>query len=383
MPEIKCPHCQKVFSVSEEQYRSIASSVRDVEFEKELHRRLELEEVKNRQNLTILEEKHKNELLDKQRNLEKEIDELKSKIKLNESEKELEIQKAISSKDHEIDKLKNDLLNQKNEEARKLKEKEEEVSYYRDLKTRMSTKLVGETLEQHCQIQFNQIRMSAFPDAYFEKDNDAKSGSKGDFIFREKTKEGAELISIMFEMKNENDETATKHKNEDFFKELDKDRNEKNCEYAVLVSMLEPDNELYNAGIVDVSYRYKKMYVVRPQCFIPIISLLRNAALNAAEAKNELMLVRNENIDITNFEQELNDQQQLVARNYELAKDHFTTAIEEIDKTIDHLQKVRKELVGSEKNLRIANDKVQNLSIKSLTKNNPTMREKFAELKNK
>ena len=383
MPEIKCPHCQKVFSVSEEQYRSIASSVRDVEFEKELHRRLELEEVKNRQNLTILEEKHKNELLDKQRNLEKEIDELKTKIKLNESEKELEIQKAISNKDHEIDKLKNDLLNQKNEEARKLKEKEEEVSYYRDLKTRMSTKLVGETLEQHCQIQFNQIRMSAFPDAYFEKDNDAKSGSKGDFIFREKTKEGAELISIMFEMKNENDETATKHKNEDFFKELDKDRNEKNCEYAVLVSMLEPDNELYNAGIVDVSYRYKKMYVVRPQCFIPIISLLRNAALNAAEAKNELMLVRNENIDITNFEQELNDQQQLVARNYELAKDHFTTAIEEIDKTIDHLQKVRKELVGSEKNLRIANDKVQNLSIKSLTKNNPTMREKFAELKNK
>ena len=383
MPEIKCPHCQKVFSVSEEQYRSIASSVRDVEFEKELHRRLELEEVKNRQNLTILEEKHKNELLDKQRNLEKEIDELKNKIKLNESEKELEIQKAISSKDHEIDKLKNDLLNQKNEEVRKLKEKEEEVSYYRDLKTRMSTKLVGETLEQHCQIQFNQIRMSAFPDAYFEKDNDAKSGSKGDFIFREKTKEGAELVSIMFEMKNENDETATKHKNEDFFKELDKDRNEKNCEYAVLVSMLEPDNELYNAGIVDVSYRYKKMYVVRPQCFIPIISLLRNAALNAAEAKNELMLVRNENIDITNFEQELNDQQQLVARNYELAKDHFTTAIEEIDKTIDHLQKVRKELVGSEKNLRIANDKVQNLSIKSLTKNNPTMREKFAELKNK
>lgn len=383
MPEIKCPHCQKVFSVSEEQYRSIASSVRDVEFEKELHRRLELEEVKKRQNLTILEEKHKNELLDKQRNLEKEIDELKNKIKLNESEKELEIQKAISSKDHEIDKLKNDLLNQKNEEVRKLKEKEEEVSYYRDLKTRMSTKLVGETLEQHCQIQFNQIRMSAFPDAYFEKDNDAKSGSKGDFIFREKTKEGAELISIMFEMKNENDETATKHKNEDFFKELDKDRNEKNCEYAVLVSMLEPDNELYNAGIVDVSYRYKKMYVVRPQCFIPIISLLRNAALNAAEAKNELMLVKNENIDITNFEQELNDQQQLVARNYELAKDHFTTAIEEIDKTIDHLQKVRKELVGSEKNLRIANDKVQNLSIKSLTKNNPTMREKFAELKNK
>ena len=383
MPEIKCPHCQKVFSVSEEQYRSIASSVRDVEFEKELHRRLELEEVKNRQNLTILEEKHKNELLDKQRNLEKEIDELKTKIKLNESEKELEIQKAISSKDHEIDKLKNDLLNQKNEEVRKLKEKEEEVSYYRDLKTRMSTKLVGETLEQHCQIQFNQIRMSAFPDAYFEKDNDAKSGSKGDFIFREKTKEGAELVSIMFEMKNENDETATKHKNEDFFKELDKDRNEKNCEYAVLVSMLEPDNELYNAGIVDVSYRFKKMYVVRPQCFIPIISLLRNAALNAAEAKNELMLVRNENIDITNFEQELNDQQQLVARNYELAKDHFTTAIEEIDKTIDHLQKVRKELVGSEKNLRIANDKVQNLSIKSLTKNNPTMREKFAELKNK
>ena len=383
MPEIKCPHCQKVFSVSEEQYRSIASSVRDVEFEKELHRRLELEEVKNRQNLTILEEKHKNELLDKQRNLEKEIDELKNKIKLNESEKELEIQKAISSKDHEIDKLKNDLLNQKNEEVRKLKEKEEEVSYYRDLKTRMSTKLVGETLEQHCQIQFNQIRMSAFPDAYFEKDNDAKSGSKGDFIFREKTKEGAELVSIMFEMKNENDETATKHKNEDFFKELDKDRNEKNCEYAVLVSMLEPDNELYNAGIVDVSYRFKKMYVVRPQCFIPIISLLRNAALNAAEAKNELMLVRNENIDITNFEQELNDQQQLVARNYELAKDHFTTAIEEIDKTIDHLQKVRKELVGSEKNLRIANDKVQNLSIKSLTKNNPTMREKFAELKNK
>ena len=300
----------------------------------------------------------------------------------------------MNLKNQEIDKLKNDIsLNEKETElkvktiqenfANKLKDKDEQIAFYKDLKTKMSTKLVGESLEQHCQIEFEKLRPTAFKNAYFEKDNDIKSGSKGDFIYRETNEEGIEIISIMFEMKNENETTATKHKNEDFFKELDKDRNEKKCEYAVLVSMLEADSELYNAGIVDVSHRYKKMYVVRPQCFIPIITLLRNAALNAVEYKKQLIIAQEQNLDISNFENNINEFKEKFGRNYRIASDKFQTAIEEIDKTITHLQKTKEALLSSENNLRLANDKAQELSIKKLTKNNPTMAQKFEELNKK
>ena len=273
--------------------------------------------------------------------------------------------------------LEHELSAQKDRYEILLDEKEKEVSLYKDLKTRMSTKMVGETLEQHCETEFNKLRATAFKDAYFEKDNDVRTGSKGDYIYREMDESGAELISIMFEMKNETDTTSTKHKNEDFFKELDKDRREKNCEYAVLVSLLEADSELYNAGIVDVSYRYEKMYVVRPQCFIPIITLLRNASLSAMEYKRELAAVRNQNVDITNFENNLMKFKQDFGRNYEIAHSHFDKAIDEIDKTISHLEKVKKELMGSDNQLRIANGKVEDVSIKRLTKDNPTMQAMF------
>ena len=380
MPEIKCPKCGTIFSIDEKEYDSILKTVKDAEFNKTLNERLSLEHEKQLRDLKLTEEKAKAESLEKVSNLEKEIEILKGKLNLKDSESELKIQKAINDKDKEIDHLKNELLSQKNQEQVRLKEKDAQIEFYKDLKMRMSTKLVGESLEQHCLTQFNQIRMTAFPDAYFEKDNDAKTGSKGDFIFKENTDQGAELISIMFEMKNENDETATKHKNEDFFKELDKDRNEKGCEYAVLVSTLEPESELYNAGIVDVSYRYPKMYVVRPQCFIPIITLLRNAALNASSYKNELALVREQNLDITNFEKELDEFRNGVDHNVDLARRRFADAIDEIDKTIAHLQKVRDALTSSDNNLRLANDKVQSITVKKLTKNSPRLRE---ELKNK
>ena len=380
MPEIKCPKCGTIFSIDEKEYDSILKTVKDAEFNKTLNERLSLEHEKQLRDLKLTEEKAKAESLEKVSNLEKEIEILKGKLNLKDSESELKIQKAINDKDKEIDHLKNELLSQKNQEQVRLKEKDAQIEFYKDLKMRMSTKLVGESLEQHCLTQFNQIRMTAFPDAYFEKDNDAKTGSKGDFIFKENTEQGAELISIMFEMKNENDETATKHKNEDFFKELDKDRNEKGCEYAVLVSTLEPESELYNAGIVDVSYRYPKMYVVRPQCFIPIITLLRNAALNASSYKNELALVREQNLDITNFEKELDEFRNGVDHNVDLARRRFADAIDEIDKTIAHLQKVRDALTSSDNNLRLANDKVQSITVKKLTKNSPRLRE---ELKNK
>ena len=327
------------------------------------------------------------------------ITELKYKLDSSSKEREIAINEVVNKKNGElqekenaINELKYKLDNSAKEQILAtnaikekydviIKEKNEQIDYYKDLKARMSTKLVGETLEQHCQIEFDKLRATAFKNAYFEKDNDAKTGSKGDFIYRETTEEGAELISIMFEMKNQNDETATKHKNEDFFKELDKDRKEKNCEYAVLVSMLEADNDFYNAGIADVSYRYDKMYVVRPQCFIPIITLLRNASLNAEKYKNELMIAKNQNVDITNFEDSLISFQQGFAKNYELASNKFQDAIKEIDKTIDHLTKVRDNLLGSERNLRIANDKAQDLSVKKLTRGNPTMKAKFDELK--
>ena len=296
--------------------------------------------------------------------------------KIEEEKRELESKLSGEKRD-----LEKELLQEKDTRKLLLEQKDEQIAYYKDLKTKMSTKMVGETLEQHCEIQFNQLRPTAFRNAYFEKDNDARTGSKGDYIYRECDENGIEIISIMFEMKNEMDETATKHKNEDFFKELDKDRREKNCEYAVLVSLLENDSELYNAGIVDVSYRYEKMYVVRPQCFIPIITLLRNAALNSLQYKQELMVVRNQDIDISNFEDSLLRFKDDFSRNYNLAHSHFDKAIEEIDKTIQHLEKVKKELLGSDNQLRIANNKVEDINVKKLTKGNPTMQARFDELK--
>ncbi len=326
-------------------------------------------------------------------NNEQEILRLNNQIELDKANAESAIERAIQEKDNEILQLQNTLsleqskhelnektLNEAHEAVIKLKD--EEIAYYKDFKARQSTKMVGESLEQHCEIEFNKLRATAFQNAYFEKDNDAKTGSKGDYIYRETSAEGIEFISIMFEMKNEVNETASKHKNEDFFKELDKDRREKKCEYAVLVTLLEADNELYNSGIVDVSYKYEKMYVIRPQFFIPLITILRNAALNSLSYRQELALVKNQNIDVSNFENELLDFQSRFNNNFRLASEKFQTAIDEIDKTIDHLQKVKDGLLGSERQLRLANDKAQDLSIKKLTKGNPTMKEKFEELKN-
>lgn len=320
-----------------------------------------------------------------------EITQLKNEISNSQTNTELAVKNAVADKDTAILQLQNQIELEKSQRAlserslienhlNELKLKDEQIAYYKDFKTRQSTKMIGESLEQHCEMEFNKLRPTAFPNAYFEKDNDAKTGSKGDFIYRESSADGVEFISIMFEMKNEMDTTATKHKNEDFFKELDKDRREKNCEYAILVSMLEADNELYNNGIVDVSYRYEKMYVVRPQFFIPIITLLRNAALNSLQYKTQLEVVKNQNIDITNFENSVNEFKEKFGRNYQLASDKFKKAIEEIDKTIDHLQKTKDALLSSENNLRLANNKIDDLSIKKLTKNNPTMQQKFAQL---
>lgn len=336
-----------------------------------------------------LKEKQAQKLSD----LELQVEKLKGELALQKEKSDAELVSVKNSKKNELSELQN-IIQVKEQEAKlelsatkekydlQLKQKDEQIEYYKDLKIRMSTKLVGETLEQHCMNEFNRIRCGAFPAAYFEKDNEVskESGSKGDFIFRD-FEDGVEYVSIMFEMKNENDATATKHKNEDFFKELDKDRNEKACEYAVLVSMLEPENEFYNAGIVDVSYRYKKMYVIRPQCFLSIITLLANAAKNSLAYKKELIEVKSQNVDVSKFEENLQEFQTGFARNFSLASQKFTTAVEEIDKTIAHLQKVKENLIGSERNLRLANDKAQDLTIKKLTKNNPTMQEKFDELK--
>lgn len=326
------------------------------------------------------------------------IEELRAKLQNSETERKLAVSEAVQAKEKELTKrtteitelksqlsykdaerdLKEQALQKEYED--KLKQKDEQIEYYKDFKARQSTKMIGESLEQHCLNQFNALRMTAFPTAYFEKDNDARTGSKGDFIFRECV-EGTEFISIMFEMKNEMDETATKHKNEDFLKELDKDRREKKCEYAVLVSLLEIDNELYNNGIVDVSYKYEKMYVIRPQFFIPMITLLRNAALNSLKYRQELELARNQQVDILHFEENMNIFKEGFARNYRIASDKFKTAIEEIDKTITHLQKTKEALLSSENNLRLANNKAEDLSIKRLTKNAPAVKEMFEELK--
>ena len=441
MPEIKCPKCGEVFQVDETGYSQIAQQVRDKEFVKEIERRereLEAKQEKELELIRLQEEKEYTAGINKKdaeiSAKDQLIAELQTKLDASETAKNLAISEAIEKKDAEIyardqkiielqAKLdagettiklavaeavekKNEELSQKTSEIadlkgelksketenqlneKSLKEqyedrlrlKDEQIEYYKDFKARQSTKMIGESLEQHCLTQFNSIRMTAFPNAYFEKDNDAKTGSKGDFIYRECGEDGTEFISIMFEMKNEADTTATKHKNEDFFKELDKDRKEKACEYAILVSLLEVDNELYNNGIVDVSYKYSKMYVIRPQFFIPIITLLRNAAQNSLYYRQELQMVRNQQVDILHFEDNMNAFKEGFARNYRLASEKFTAAIEEIDKTIDHLQKTKAALLSSENNLRLANNKADELSIKRLTKNAPAVKAMFDDL---
>ncbi len=380
MAEIKCPKCGTTFKVDDSSYADILSQVRSAEFENELHKRLEQEKKQAKSEGALESAK-----------LEAEIEKLKGELAAAETAKKLAVAEAKAPIEKERDQLASDLRNR--DTQMKLREaaivekykgaielKDEEIERLKDMKAKLSTKMVGESLEQHCQTEFNRIRMTAFPKAYFEKDNDARTGSKGDFIFRECDEAGNEIVSIMFEMKNENETTATKHKNEDFFKELDKDRREKKCEYAVLVSMLEADDEYYNTGIVDVSYRYEKMYVIRPQFFIPIITLLRNAAMNSLKYKAELAVVREQNIDITHFEENMEAFKTAFARNYELASRKFQSAIEEIDKTIAHLQKTKEALLSSENNLRLANDKAEDLTIKKLTRGNPTMRAKFDEL---
>lgn len=396
MAELKCPHCGQAFTVDDTELSSIVQQIRDKEFEKDIKNRIsELKEHMLMTHRLEMEAKENEIKLMSQKEYDKEIQKLKSQLEKateksaklqaqldsSEDKKIIAVMEAVKKVEEEKKDLESQLTHEKDKGKLLLEQKDEQIAYYRDLKTRMSTKMVGETLEQHCEIQFNQLRATAFKNAYFEKDNDSRSGSKGDYIYRETDENGVELISIMFEMKNEMDETATKHKNEDFYKELDKDRKQKNCEYAVLVSMLESDNELFNAGIVDVSYKYEKMYVVRPQCFIPIITLLRNAAMNAMEYKQELAVVRNQNIDISDFEEKLMNFKSDFSRNYDIAHSHFDKAVDEIDKTIQHLEKVKKELLGSDNQLRIANNKVDEVSIKKLTRGNKTMQEKFEELK--
>ena len=399
MQEIKCPKCGEVFQVDESGYAAIVKQVRDKEFTQEIMNKESqfAVEKENAVQLAILEaEKAFNEKLNKKEN---EIAELKNKISTFDKDKELEIAKIVNEKNVELSEKTNYIAQLTSEKALTEKEcqlkeqstkdryegllrlKDEEIAHYKDFKSKLSTKMVGESLEQHCEIEFNRLRATGFKNAYFEKDNDAKSGSKGDYIFKDFDDESGEFISIMFEMKNEMDTTSTKKKNEDFLKELDKDRREKNCEYAVLVSLLEPENELYNTGIVDMSHRYPKMYVIRPQFFIPIITLLRNAALNSLGYQRELAIIKTQNIDISKFEDEMNDFKDKFSRNYRLASEKFQTAIAEIDKTIDHLQKTKEALLSSENNLRLANNKAEDLSIKRLTKNNPTMEAKFAALK--
>ena len=420
--EIVCPHCSKLFKIDESGYADILKQVHDHEFEKQLKERLALAEKEKKIEIELAQAKAANEFQQDVASKDAEIQSLKSRLESSDAALKLAVTEALSAIEKERDALKakvdaNEISNKlaiteavnivqrerdeyKNELARaelekriseqslveryetQIRDRDDAIERLKDLKARLSTKMVGETLEQHCETEFNRIRATAFPRAYFEKDNDASSGSKGDYIFRDSDEAGTEIVSIMFEMKNESETTATKKKNEDFLAELDKDRQEKGCEYAVLVSLLEPESELYNTGIVDVSHRFPKMYVVRPQFFIPIITLLRNAALNSLKFKTELAHVKAQNIDITNFENELNAFKNGFSRNYELASKHFQTAIDEIDKSITHLEKTKEALVATVRNMRLANDKAQDVSIKKLTKGNPTMAEKFEELKN-
>lgn len=420
MNEIICPHCKKAFKIDEAGYADILKQVRDKDFQHQLHERLELAEQEKETAIELATTKVASKLQKATADKDAEIKELKAKLESGEMARKLAVTETAVKKDEEIQKLKAELnafgvkqklaiteavsaiekerddlareLEAKDTEQKllestlkqthnaELKSKDELIAYYKDLKARLSTKMIGETLEQHCETEFNRIRATAFATAYFEKDNDAHTGSKGDYIFRDADEAGTEIVSIMFDMKNESDGTATKKKNEDFLRELDKDRVEKNCEYAVLVSLLEPDSELYNMGIVDVSHRYPKMYVVRPQFFIPIITLLRNAAHNSLRYKTELALVRSQNIDITNFEGQINEFKATFGRNWRLASDGFVEAIKRIDEAIKDLEKTKQALHKSANNLRLANDKAEDLTIKRLTRGNPTMTAKFAEL---
>ena len=402
MNEIICPHCHKNFKVDEAGFADILKQVRNQEFDKELHDRLILLEKDKESAVKLAQANTKNELqadiakkdaalAQLKYDKEAEITRLQSKLENTDTEKRLALSEAINVIEKQRDELANELKSKdtenkllesslKDKYETELKSKDEMIAYYKDYKAKLSTKMVGETLEQHCETEFNKLRATAFPNAYFEKDNDAKTGSKGDYIYRENDADGNEIISIMFEMKNEGDETATKHKNEDFLRELDKDRNEKKCEYGVLVTLLEADSELYNTGIVDMSHKFQKVYVIRPQFFIQIITLLRNAAMNSMKYKSELALVKAQNVDITNFEDNITTFKEGFAKNYDLASRKFKTAIDEIDKTIDHLQKTKDALLSSENNLRLANNKADDLTIKRLTRGNPTMAEKFAEL---
>ena len=433
MNEIKCPKCGTVFQIDEQDYESIVKQVRDHTFEEELNERkaqfqrelesavklakadtekklleqvnqlkmananletrIQSSEEEKKQAVQLTKSAVEKEYTSKISELTLSKTKLENDLKLKDTENKLAVEQAISAKDKTIDSLSNELslkekefqlkeTSMKESYESKLKDKDEQIAYYKDFKARQSTKMIGESLEQHCSTEFNKLR-SLFKNCYFEKDNDAKTGSKGDFIFRAYADDEhtSEIVSIMFEMKNEADQTATKHKNEDFFKELDKDRKEKKCEYAVLVSLLELDNEYYNVGIVDVSYQYEKMYVIRPQFFIPLITLIKDLASKSLEYKNELELVRSQNIDITHFEQNINTFKDSFSRNYRLASERFAKAIEEIDKTIDHLQKTKEHLLKTEDNLRLANNKAQDLTIKKLTHKNPTMAKMFDDLK--
>ncbi len=417
MNDIICPHCNKAFKVDESGFADILRQVRNHEFEKEISQRLALAEkekqsavqlaeanlktnlqsalLKKDQEILELSAKNERTLIEQLGQKDQEMAQLRANLEQAELAKKLLVSESIKDIEKERDELKTAvLLKEKETELLKqsmkedmqnalkaqeaiIKLKDEEIALRKDMKVKLSTKMIGETLEQHCETEFNKLRAMAFPRAYFEKDNDAKSGSKGDFIYREEDEAGNEVISIMFEMKNEGDETATKKKNEDFFKELDKDRSEKKCEYAVLVTLLEAESELYNSGIVDVSYKYPKMYVVRPQFFIPIITLLRNAALNSMQYKAELAFMRNQNLDITKFEEKMNSFKEGFARNYNLASKKFTEAIKQIDESIKHLEATKQALLSSENNLRLANDKAEDLTIKKLTHGNPTMKAKF------
>jgi hypothetical protein len=391
MNEIICPHCDKAFKIDEAGYADILKQVRDGDFEKQLHERLALAEKDKLGAVELAKAQLTNQLQHNAAAKDAEIQALQAKLAAAGQDKQLAVAQALNTAEKQRDEFKN-LYDQSQLEKRlaeqslkekyelQIKEREEMIERLKDFKAKLSTKMVGESLEQHCENEFNRIRATAFPRAYFEKDNDASSGSKGDYIFKDTSEAGTEVVSIMFEMKNEIDTTATKKKNEDFFKELDKDRNEKGCEYAVMVTLLEPDSELYNTGIVDVSYRYPKMYVVRPQFFIPIITLLRNAAMNALQYKTELALVKAQNIDITNFESELDQFKTAFAKNYDLASRQFQTAVDEIDKSILHLQKTKDALLSTSNNLRLANNKAQDVTIKRLTRGNPTMAAKFDEL---
>ena len=399
MQEIQCPHCGKMFQVDETGYAAIVRQVRDREFEKEIHAREAVFQQSKEDAVNLASLEAKNRMAASLAEKDALIAQLQQKLAAAEIGKQLAVTQAVATKERELGDRAQTIASlqsrldagekERQLQAAHLKEqyesqlrtKDELIEYYKDFKARQSTKMIGESLEKHCETEFNRLRATGFQNAYFEKDNDARSGSKGDYIFRECDSQGTEIVSIMFEMKNEADETATKHRNEDFLRELDRDRREKNCEYAVLVSLLEIDSDLYNTGIVDMSHRYPKMYVIRPQFFIPMITLLRNAAMNSLEYRQQLAVVRSQNIDVSRFEEDLNDFKDKFSRNYRLASEKFAKAIEEIDKTIDHLQKTKEALLSSENNLRLANNKAEDLTVKKLTRNNPTMAAKFAELR--